>query len=127
MNKKMILITHGDLGSSIIGVAASIIGADADGALSFISNAGLSTAELAENISEVIGNDTDCFYILATDFPGGSCFIASKKIASKSKHITTVSGLNISMVLSFLTKKDMFNGDRLAEVIRTDGNRAIVS
>jgi mannose/fructose-specific phosphotransferase system component IIA len=123
----MLIITHGDLGSSLIEVARSIIGSDNGDSISFISNKGLSTVELADKISEEIAAHAGYFYILATDFPGGSCFIASKKIASKSKEITTVSGLNISMVLSFMTKRTLYNGMQLAEVIRTDGNRAIVS
>ena len=78
-------------------------------------------------IEEITNKDPENFYILATDFPGGSCFIASRKVSSSSDRIITVSGLNISMVLSFLTKKDSYSGRELTEIIKTDGNRAIIS
>jgi len=127
MNKKMLVVTHGDLGKILIDVAKSIIGDVNEESIQAVSNEGLSTMEMAERLRSIIDNSSASFFILATDFPGGSCFIASKKIASTSKTITTVSGLNLSMILSFLTKKDMYNGIQLTEIIKTDGNRAIVS
>jgi mannose/fructose-specific phosphotransferase system component IIA len=108
-------------------VARNILGPFGDDAVVCISNEDRSASDLAGSISDVISEDPSSFFILGTDFPGGSCFIASKKVASKSMHITTVSGFNISMLLSFLTKRDLLSGMQLAETMRTDGNRAIVS
>ncbi|MBU4486003.1 MAG: hypothetical protein KKD38_03670 [Candidatus Delongbacteria bacterium] len=127
MNKRMLIVTHGDLGKTIIEVSGKIIGEIKDECLTSLSNEGLSTLELADKIRAVIEKHPDSYFIIATDFPGGSCFIASKKIASSSMQISTVSGLNISMVLSFLTKKDLYSEYQLTEIIKTDGNRAIVS
>lgn len=127
MNKKMLVVTHGNLGKTLIEVAKSIIGDVNEESIQSISNEGLSTMEMADRLRSIIDKSSASFFIIATDFPGGSCFIASKKIASSSKMITTVSGLNLSMILSFLTKKEMYNGIQLTEIIKTDGNRAIVS
>lgn len=128
MNKnKLLLVTHGNIGYSMIEVAKNIIGEDGDSDIYFISNEGLSTQQIAEKIKELTDSISDDNFLVITDFPGGSCFIASKKIASSSKRISTLSGLNISMLLSFLTKKNMYSGDKLAEIIKTDGGRAIVS
>lgn len=127
MNNKMLIVTHGSLGNTLIEVAKQIIGEIRDEAITSISNEDFSTAELTERIRMIVDKDPDSFFIIATDFPGGSCFIASKKIASSSKRISSVSGLNISMVLSFLTKKELYRGIQLTETIKTDGNRAIVS
>lgn len=127
MNNKMLIVTHGSLGFTLIEVAQKIIGDIGEGCITAISNECLSTAELTGRIQMIVDRFPDSFFIIATDFPGGSCFIASKKVASSSKRISSVSGLNLSMVLSFLTKKDLYGGAQLTEIIRTDGNRAIVS
>ncbi|HQO09589.1 MAG TPA: hypothetical protein PLK90_05450 [Clostridiales bacterium] len=127
MNNKMLIVTHGLLGSALIDVAGKIIGDFETGCLTAISNENLSTTELAGRIRSATESDPDSFYILATDFPGGSCFIASRKVASASGRIMSVSGLNISMILSFLTKRELYPGMQLVEIIKTDGNRAILS
>ncbi|MCK4980088.1 MAG: hypothetical protein KAS62_06810 [Candidatus Delongbacteria bacterium] len=124
---KMLLISHGELGKELLSVAHQIIGNFNAELISAISNNDRSLPEMIKIIEEITNNDQDNFYILATDFPGGSCFIASRKVSSSSDRIITVSGLNISMVLSFLTKKDSYSGKELTEIIKTDGNRAIIS
>ena len=124
---KMLLISHGELGKELLNVAHQIIGKFNPELISAISNNDRSLPEMIKIIEEITNKDPENFYILATDFPGGSCFIASRKVSSSSDRIITVSGLNISMVLSFLTKKDSYSGKELAEVIKTDGNRAIIS
>ncbi|MGD9706777.1 MAG: PTS sugar transporter subunit IIA [Candidatus Delongbacteria bacterium] len=128
MNKnRLLIVTHGNLGSAMIEVARKIIGESSENDVFFLSNDGLSTKETAERIKDVTKNYTDDHFLIITDFPGGSCFIASKKIASSDGKISALSGLNISMLLSFLTKKDILTGPRLAEVVKIDGGRAIVS
>lgn len=124
---KMLLISHGELGKELLNVAYQIVGKFNAELISAISNNNKSLPEMIKVIEEITNKDPENFYILATDFPGGSCFIASKKVSSSSDRIITVSGLNISMVLSFLTKKDSYSGKELTEVIKTDGNRAIIS
>ena len=124
---KMLLISHGELGKELLNVARKIVGKFNDELISAISNNDRSLTEMIEIIKETTSKDPNNFYILATDFPGGSCFIASRKVSSSEDRIITVSGLNISMVLSFLTKKDNYSGKELAEIIKTDGNRAIIS
>ncbi len=126
-NNKLLIVTHGTMGKAVIDVARKIIGENNEGNIFFISNDNISTAEIAERIKEITDNFPESYFLIITDFPGGSCFIASKKISSSSTRISSLSGLNISMVLSFLTKKDLFPGRKLAEIVKTDGNRAIVS
>ncbi|MCK5759899.1 MAG: hypothetical protein KAH33_01310 [Candidatus Delongbacteria bacterium] len=124
---KMLLISHGELGKELLSIAHQIVGKFNDELISAISNKDRSLPEMIKIIEEKTSKDLENFYILATDFPGGSCFIASRKVSSSSDRIITVSGLNISMVLSFLTKKDSYSGRELTEIIKTDGNRAIIS
>ncbi|HAQ60449.1 TPA: hypothetical protein DCR49_00355 [Candidatus Delongbacteria bacterium] len=127
MNNKLLIVTHGSLGIALIEVARKVIGEVKDEVIVPVSNENMSTSELAERIRMITESDTDSFFIIATDFPGGSCFIASRKVASSSKRISSVSGVNISMVLSFITKRELYQGIQLTEIIKTDGNRAIIS
>lgn len=127
MNKKLVLVTHGDLGSTILDTAKKIIGdSDCGESIAIVSNEGLSTIELANQISKSVSGD-NCYYIIATDFPGGSCFIASRKVSASKINISSISGLNIAMVLSFITKKDLYDGKQLTETMRIDGSRAILT
>ena len=123
----MLIISHGDLGKELLNTSKKIIGDFPAEFISSITNNSLSLQDIIKIIEDIIIKDPDSFYILATDFPGGSCFIASKKVSSSSDRIITVSGLNISMILSFLTKRNNYSGKELAEIIKTDGNRAIIS
>ena len=124
---KMLIISHGYLGNELLNTAKKIIGNFSSETISPISNNNLSLQDLIKIIENITKNDPDNFYILATDFPGGSCFIASKKVSSSNDKIITISGINISMILSFLTKRNNYSGKELAEIIKIDGNRAIIS
>lgn len=124
---RLLIVTHGNLGTAMIEVARKIIGDTKEGDVFCLSNEGLSTHDMTERIKTLTESCPEDHFLIITDFPGGSCFIASKKIASSDKRISSLSGLNISMLLSFLTKKDIFSGPKLAEVVKTDGGRAIVS
>ena len=123
----MLIISHGDLGKELLNTAKKIIGDFPSEFISAISNKDLSLSDIIDIITNITVKDPDSFYIFATDFPGGSCFIASKKVSSSNDRIITVSGLNISMILSFLTKRNNYSGKELAEIIKIDGNRAIIS
>ena len=124
---KMLIISHGELGKELLNTAKQIIGNFPSEFITSITNNNLSLSDIIDIITDITLKDPDSYYILATDFPGGSCFIASKKVSSSSDMIITVSGLNISMILSFLTKRNSYSGKELAEIIKIDGNRAIIS
>ena len=126
-NNRLLIVTHGNLGAAMIEVAREIIGESKEADVFFLSNDGLSTDDITEKVKNITQSYPDDHFLIITDFPGGSCFIASKKIASSDSRISALSGLNISMLLSFLTKKEILTGSRLAEVVKTDGGRAIVS
>lgn len=124
---KMLIISHGELGTELLNIARQIIGKFPTDFISVMSNKDKSLQDIIKIIDEKTSSDPDNFYILATDFPGGSCFIASRKVSASSNRLITISGINISMILSFLTKRNNYSGKELAEIIKTDGNRAIIS
>lgn len=121
--KKLIIFTHGRLGTELVEVAQLIFGKIQEGMIVAVSNSQLSLTDSLARLRELTCEEND--YIIFTDFPGGSCFMAAKKLSSQQENLHTISGANISMVLSFVTKNDKFDIAELVRVIKNDGNRAI--
>ncbi len=119
MSKHLIIFTHGNLGQSLLDTVSLIIPFDFE--IKVISNRGLDLKGSVKLLESAI-REGDNF--LFTDFPGGSCFMASK-LLSKSRTIFTVSGVNISMIVSFITKYKTNSSEELLEIIKNDGKRAI--
>ncbi len=135
-NIKLIIFTHGSLGKEILNVTKIILGdsicSKRKCTIVSLSNKDLSLStsikKLRETIDSYIADDKNSKFIIATDFPGGSCFISSKKIENEFKGtVVTISGLNISMVISFVTKvSDKFdNLEQFVTLLKNDGKRAI--
>ena len=56
---------------------------------------------------------------------GGSCWNAAAKVAKEYEMVELISGLNLSIVLSFITKREHYGFDEFAEVLLEDGVRGI--
>ena len=56
---------------------------------------------------------------------GGSCWNAAAKVAKEYEMVELISGLNLSIVLSFITKREHYGFDELAEVLLEDSVRGI--
>ncbi|MBN1971599.1 MAG: hypothetical protein JXR48_12565 [Candidatus Delongbacteria bacterium] len=120
-NKKLIIFTHGTLGKILLETALLISGESKFNILT-ISNTGLDLKDAVKLLDSSFTDDEDV--IVLTDFPGGSCFMASK-IVSKTRKLYTICGVNLSMIISFITKQNSYTIDELNGVIKNDGHRAI--
>jgi mannose/fructose-specific phosphotransferase system component IIA len=115
---KGLIITHSDLGRELIQSAQTIIG-EAEG-LSALSNSKLSGEDLQKQISaEVSASEklilfVDCF---------GSTLVAAK-IASAGRS-PIICGVNLPLILAFLTKREKFPLEKLVEILLEDGKRSI--
>jgi len=123
-HKKLIIFTHGNLAGELLHLAQLLLGEIEEGIVSVLSNNGLSTVQAINQLLAIIKQDSS--YIIITDFPGGSCYIASRKVAAELANVYTLTGANISMVISFLTKCDGCEVPALLELMRTDARRAII-
>lgn len=122
--KKMIIFTHGNLANELLNLAQLLLGEIDSDIISVLSNNGLSTIQAINLLLGIIKKDSS--YIIITDFPGGSCYIASRKVAAELDFVYTITGANISMVISFLTKYDSCDVVALLETMRVDARRAII-
>jgi mannose/fructose-specific phosphotransferase system component IIA len=117
-----LIVAHRDLGDCLIRVVESITGTAE--ALSAISNEGLSTRELSEKIKEEVNKQPGKGILIFVDAYGGSCWQASK--LAKTPQTPLITGVNLSMLLSFIHKRKSFPLEELAEILTNDGRRGII-
>ena len=118
-----LLVGHRDIGECILRALESISGSFNN--FSFISNDGLSTNELVEKIKAFSNNSQGDGLFVFVDLYGGSCWRAAKMAKQHKTHI--ISGANLSMLLSFINKRESFSFNELSGILEKDGKRGIVS
>jgi mannose/fructose-specific phosphotransferase system component IIA len=122
--KRGILITHGPIGAAIIEAVRSIIGTD-EGLYALSVNE-FSMTDLARELERLIAACDDCDgVIVMSSLKGGSCWNVSALTSKERARIRVLSGVNLPMVLSFITKRDALSLDDLAEKMAADGKRGI--
>lgn len=119
-----IVLTHGSIGAALIQAAKTILG-EVDH-IHDISTMGLSLDDIHEQLKNLIlsQNWKDGTMIMAS-LVGGSCWNAGGTIARQMPGIEVVSGVNLIMLISFLSKRDRYGLDELSEIIKQDGIRGI--
>ena len=117
---KGLVVGHKNIGEGLLKALKSVSGSFED--IIFISNEGLSTDEIAKNISDTYNKGEA---ILFVDLYGGSCWQAAKKSLKPGCHIVT--GVNLPMLLSFINKRETLSSEDLRSVLENDGKRGIVS
>ena len=111
---RVLLVTHGDLGESLLNSAARIYG-EAVG-VDFLSNDPHDASGLAAAIEEWLGPD-DTETLILVDVGGGSCGTASRLAADGRKHTWILGGVNLPMVLTCLGSSDAMDGQQLVDKI----------
>jgi mannose/fructose-specific phosphotransferase system component IIA len=117
-----LIVTHGRLGEELIAAAALILG-HADG-LTARTNDGLSTGALRDQVSDFLAEDADSPVVLLVDLLGGSCAQAGAALVDPSR-VRLVTGVNLAMVIAFLSGREREPLDQLVEGIVARGHRGI--
>lgn len=86
----------------------------------------LTPKDLYNQIAHLVETENlkDGLFILVS-LRGGSCWNAAARIAHEHEKIKVISGLNLSILLSFVTKRETYNFEDLADILCKDGIRAI--
>ena len=116
-----IIIAHKDAGRGVLNALKGMYG-DIDCLVS-LSNEGLSTNELTDAIraaARTAEGEGVCVFI---DAYGGSCWRAAKLARLRNAHVIT--GFNLPILLSFVTKRAIIPFDELPAVLEMDGKRGI--
>lgn len=119
-----IVLTHGIIGNALIDAAKSILG-EVDH-LHDLSTTGLSLDSMNSRLTEMIATQNwETGTVIMVSLMGGSCWNAGVALARQQQNIEVVSGVNLIMLISFLSKRDRFPLAELSEIIKQDGIRGI--
>lgn len=116
-----IIVGHRDIGEGFLRALESIAGSREH--ILFLSNDGLSTNDLADEIRKVAAGSAHEGTIIFVDAYGGSCWRAAK--LARVSRCRIISGLNLPMLLSFMNKRETVSFDEFPDVMVTDGKRGI--
>jgi len=120
-----IILTHGNIGSALIQAAESIMGT-VDNVYP-LTTSNLSLSDINAKLKTVINaQNWDQGIIIMVSMMGGSCWNSGVLIARQIPDVEVISGVNLAMVISFLSKRDQYSLHELAKIIKEDATRGIV-
>ena len=120
---KLILITHGNLGESLLDTASVICCCARQNITAFSVSGKINLDELEAKIKSSI--DGEGALILVDSFGGTSANIALKCAAENNK-ISVVCGVNLNMVLAALNNQSKMDLAELTTKVIADGKKAIL-
>jgi PTS system mannose-specific IIA component len=121
-----LVVTHGALGEELVRVVTMILGPTE--ALSALSNRGLSVRDLTAAIREwlMARQDDDGVVLFIDDF-GGSCANAAQIAGVVGPPAVLLTGVNLAMLLDFLTWRDEMALAELGRRLVEKGRQAIAT
>lgn len=118
-----LLICHGNLAAELAAASRLIMG-DAVGVHAF-SNTNLAPVALYQNIAEVLKAHPEDAFVAMVDLRGGNCWTVARMLSREFPDLKVVSGVNVPMVLSFLTKRETMEVAQLPETLLADALRGV--
>ena len=119
-----IVITHGPMAPAIVEAAGAIVG-KAETIFS-LSTSGFSLQGITEKLEELITSlKLDQGVIIMASLKGGTCWNSAVAVSKKFPNVKVVSGINLNMFISFLTKRDQYEISELVDIILKDAIRGI--
>jgi mannose/fructose-specific phosphotransferase system component IIA len=90
------------------------------------SSTDMSTEQIAGLAGKIIeSDDWPENTLIMVSLKGGSCWRAALTIRSEQQNVAIVAGINLSMLLSFITKRANHPLEELASLAKEDGIRGI--
>lgn len=123
--KHGVVIAHGTLGAAYIDAAKTIMGSSEG--LSAISVTDMSVQEIASRLGSFVNKtreDVDGIIIMAC-LRGGSSWNVSAAVVKDMPKVRLVSGVNLAMLLTFLTKRDSLSLDELVAKLKTEAVKGV--
>ncbi len=124
-----LVATHGGIGAELVEVVTMIMG-PAEG-LAGLSNHGKSASDLTVEIASWLRGDADPSAsgmepaIIFIDDYGGSCANAAQLACRPGDPVAVVSGVNLAMLLGFVTWREELDLDELVQRLIERGRTAI--
>jgi len=118
-----LLVTHGDLGASLLATACGIVGA-APG-VEALSNHGQSREGLTKLVDEALTAWGEEPGIVLTDIHGGSCAQAALSGAIGRRGTPVVTGVNLPMLVDFLVNRGAYSAPDMAARLVEKGRAGV--
>jgi mannose/fructose-specific phosphotransferase system component IIA len=117
-----IILTHKNLAQELITTAKSIVGHDEK--LYGFTNHTKTTEQLFGEIKEFLkSKDSPENVLFMVDLRGGNCWTVARMLIRENKGYYVISGVNLPMIVSYLTKKDGCNFEDLVKSVEKDACR----
>jgi len=116
-----LIVTHSGIGDELLKATESIVGPQEH--LIALSSKEVGFDSLCQQIQNTLHPDHDA--VIMVDYFGGSAHVAARALRKSKTQLTIISGVNLPMLLSFVTKREQLTYPLLVEVIRTDAIRGI--
>lgn len=118
-----VIITHGTMAQCLVGTLSKIAGSDFS--LLSVSNEGKDPDSVVDHLGDIVKLPSGEPLFLFSEFIGGSTWFAANKFAQMRKNTFVLSGVNLPMLISFVTKQKNATPEKLAKTIEEDANRGI--
>lgn len=120
---KLILITHGNLGLSLLETASVICCCAKQNITAFSVSGKVNLDEIEKQIRESF---TENGTLVMVDSFGGTSSNVALKCAAGNDKVSVICGVNLNMVLAALSNQDKLNLTELAAKVIADGRKAIL-
>lgn len=118
-----LVICHGNLAFEFVNAVEKILG-NTDSLYPF-TNENLSPETLYNHLVSFLRKQEGDEVIIMADLRGGSCWTVAKMLSHEFPKIHVISGVNLPMLISFLTKRDTIPPDDLPAILEQDTHRGV--
>ncbi len=120
-----IIICHRSLAKELLETTYGILG-QKEGLFAF-SNEKKTTEDLMENIGDRINEEGSPEQIVfMVDIRGGNCWTVARMLCRSHPGYYVLSGVNLPMIFSFLTKREQTPIQELVAIMEKDAHRGIL-
>lgn len=108
-----VVVAHGAMAVGLVDAVRAIAGISED-VLVPVSNRGLAPQAIADAVRDATGGRPS---IVFTDLPSGSCGSAARMLIRDTTGVAVVCGVNLAMLLDFVTHREMNVADLLDRLV----------
>jgi len=118
-----IIIAHGELAAELLRTAEVIIGKVEN--FFALSGSNLTDEDIVAEIREIISRYSEGKTLIFVDYFGSSCCTNSMKAVHGLENVKVISGVNLPVILDFVTKRKLYDFDEMVEHILKRGRESV--
>jgi mannose/fructose-specific phosphotransferase system component IIA len=118
-----IIVTHGQLGDELIRTASLILGEVED--CYALSGSDMGDQKVIDSIREILDSNDVGEAVVLVDYFGGSCGASCIKATRGLEGVRVISGVNLPILLDFVTKQGTLGLEELVEHLIHRGRESV--